>query len=680
VLSAQNHDVSSTPVIVDRDNITIRGAGADSKGTKLVRGLNYKGALLQIGTLAKSVSGVKIENMTVCGGSKIGHNWIEPENAEGCPRPAGLTLNACERDTRNATLYPKVSPGNCAKDQRACQYPDGTPPAAAFCTDVQVIRSAAASAGSYAVEFTGVQMLDAPGHALSVRGYRNDTDTVKYKTDDIWFRNGAIHRSGITGLLIGSDGKGYTRKFCDSYPNFADSPDIVTPRNIRIENSDFDDNNTGVIGAGTRRVYFGGNRLRRNYIWPQAQGGDSNNLAAPDVASGDPNLSAGGTLMFDHCSDQIQIVNNATFVGPGANHQRTQALELYSRNTTVQNNVFTGYTDQGIAAFSMLGGSILNNTITMTSPSLAPDGGITIASVGGSGPCSSSPPEIYRETNGLTVSGNTISGQAFGIHLAEHPWQGTAALNGLSVGTNYLNWTENAILKRAFVWANPSTWYSGSAYMAPTLGPRVPFLGATPRTLPVEVDASSSSERALCSTPGAARAPFTIAAADDSNGSDNHPDYGPPGPDYGDAGYSGANQIARIEGVFSSTSSTSRPAGPSNTPQDCHFVFIAHLSQPVVYLDDGTANWPSSPLGPPGRDLTAPGCIIHAQTSLASTVQTGQYVRSVTLDVEFRGGASTKHLFVFTTNKNNISSYEYYDESQPDQNRIWKYWGWWHKP
>jgi hypothetical protein len=266
VLSAQNHDVSSTPVIVDRDNITIRGAGADSKGTKLVRGLNYKGALLQIGTLAKSVSGVKIENMTVCGGSKIGHNWIEPENAEGCPRPAGLTLNACERDTRNATLYPKVSPGNCAKDQRACQYPDGTPPAAAFCTDVQVIRSAAASAGSYAVEFTGVQMLDAPGHALSVRGYRNDTDTVKYKTDDIWFRNGAIHRSGITGLLIGSDGKGYTRKFCDSYPNFADSPDIVTPRNIRIENSDFDDNNTGVIGAGTRRVYFGGNRLRRNYI------------------------------------------------------------------------------------------------------------------------------------------------------------------------------------------------------------------------------------------------------------------------------------------------------------------------------------------------------------------------------------------------------------------------------
>lgn len=83
-------------------------------------------------------------------------------------------------------------------------------------------------------------------------------------------------------------------------------------------------------------------------------------------------------------------------------------------------------------------------------------------------------------------------------------------------------------------------------------------------------------------------------------------------------------------------------------------------------------------VGPAGHDLTYPNvCTIHAASSSASAVLPGQYARSVTLNVQFLGSAGTKHIYVYTMNKNGTVSYADYDPVSPV---IWQYWGWWQKP
>jgi hypothetical protein len=421
------------------------------------------------------------------------------------------------------------------------------------------------------------------------------------------------------------------------------------------------------MGGIGRWIAYRWNNFSGNYIWPQAQGGFVPNIN-PKV--GDPNRSAGGTLEFDPCADQISIKNNI-FTGPGSDHALTQALELYGRNIVVDTNTISGYANQGIVANSVRAAAIQNNTITFAAASNPPDGGITVSTVGAAGACTTAPLNIYRESRQILISGNHTWGQSFGVLLAEHPWRSTGAIHNLTIGTNDGSWGTAQYRKNAFVWTN------GYVGEEPTLGLQETSLGLTPRVLPVDVE--SASARALCSAPGAARASFTFAASDDSNGSGNLPGY-EPRIDYGAPGYSGAKQIEYLEGIFRNTAP---PGWPSETVQECRFFFASDAN--MVYLDDGTGTWGegtlSSPVGAGGHDLAHPnaGCIIHAATSSAldaGDISSGQYARSVTLDVTFLA-SGRKHLYVYTRNKRGTPSYAPDDGlSQP----IWQYWGWWEKP
>jgi hypothetical protein len=258
------------------------------------------------------------------------------------------------------------------------------------------------------------------------------------------------------------------------------------------------------------------------------------------------------------------------------------------------------------------------------------------------------------------------------VHLAEHPFRSSGAIHNLTVGANFGNWLTAQYLQDAFVWP--------AGYVGPpnfTLGQQQPFVGVTPRVLPV--DAESTASHALCATPGAARASFTFAASDDTNGSSNLPGY-EPRLDYGSPGYTGAKQIEYIEGIFRNTAP---PNWQQSTIGECRFFYASDVN--MVYLDDGTGTWGggtlSSLIGTGGRDLSHPnaGCIIHAATSIgasATGIPPGQYARSVTLDIEFLS-SGRKYIYVYTRNKNGMYSYAPNDGlSQP----IWQHWGWWERP
>jgi hypothetical protein len=644
---APNTYTLNAPIDINRSNIIVRGGSSGMNDTKLVRDPSYTGDLIRIGP-GVSVTGVAMKYLTVCGASNITPGWgPAPPSPIGCPR----MLTVCGERTIFATRNPSVP---------------NQPPQ---CVDISVIRSAlpvfpldpfTSPPASYAVEFDHVDLEDATGHALSLYGYNG------IHVDDIYFHHGTINYSGVTGILMGVGGVDYSRKFCDGYADpgfgFANDRNVFAPRNIRIEHSVFTENRTGVTGGVGRWIAYRNNTFTRNYIWPQAQGGA---VPGTNPPVGDPNQSWGGTLEFDACADQVQVTNN-TFTGPGSAHPNTQALELYARNITVDTNSVSGYQLQGIVANSLNQASIRNNTISFAAPTDPADGGITIATVGAGGACTGAPLNIYRESKNISITGNSIWGQHYGVNLAEHPFRSTGAIHNLTIGTNYGNWTTAQYWQNAFVWA--------SGYSGPSMTPgfQLLSLGVTPRVLPV--DAESGFARALCALPGSARGLFTFAASDDSNGSANLPGYSPR-IDYGAPGYAGAAQILYLEGIFSNTGP---PTGPSNTAQDCHFYYAADAN--IVYLDDGTGTWGagSSPVGPGGHDLTNPnGCTIHAASSIASVIQPGQYARSVTLDVEFLGPSAKKHIYAYTMNKNGTTSYAPADGLSQ---LIWQYWGWWQKP
>ena len=640
----------TAPIDINRSNIVVRGGTSGMNDTKLARDPSFTGDLIRIGQNA-SVSGVALKYLTVCGASNITPNWgPAPPSPVACPR----VQTVCGDRSRFATEHP--------------DEPNQLPQ----CVDISVMRSALpvfpldpfnSPPASYAVEFDHVDLEDATGHALSLYVYNGN------HIEDIYFHDGAINYSGVTGILIG--GADYSRKFCDGYADqllgFANDRNVNAPRNIRVEHNQFTENRTGVTGGLGRWIGFRSNTFTRNYIWPQAQGGA---VPGTNPPVGDPNESCGGTLEFNQCADQIQVMNNSTFTGPGSDHRCTAALEMYGRNITVDTNSISGYQLQGVVAHSLKQATIRNNTITFAAPSDPPDGGITVTTIGAGGACTDSPLNIYRESKDISISGNTISGKHYGVNLAEHSYRSTGAIHNLTIGSNYGNWSTAQYWQDTFVWANTYNGYNGPLTTTPIL-PSLGF-GVTPRVLPV--DAESGSTRALCSMPGAARASFTFAASDDSNGSANMPGYNPR-LDYGAAGYAGAAQVLFLEGTFSNASP---PGGPSNTIQDCHFYYAADAN--VVYLDDGTGTWGygSSALGAGGYDLTNPsGCIIHAASSSGSAVLPGQYARSVTLDVEFLGSSVKKYIYAYTMNKNGTVSYADYDQNPQ---LIWQYWGWWQKP
>jgi len=591
--------------------------------TKLVRVASYMGHLIDIGSASGTpVKGVGIKYLTVCGGSDITPLWAPaPVSPVNCPRMP----TDCGTLTKDATLHPEGEAFRAPK-----------------CVDVSVLHSASESPGangkypsppvSFAVEFDHVDLEDATGHALSLRGAPN------VRVNDIYFHDGAINYSGVTAILTGVDG---------------------------VERCQFIENRTGVTGGIARWISFRNNNgFTRNYIWPQGQGGQIPGNDPP----GDPNESGGGTLEFDVCADQIEVLDN-TFIGPGTEHWFTTPLELYGRNITVVRNVISGYAYAGIAAHSLDTATFEGNTITFSGTPTFDDGGITVTTVGAAGPCrESNPPspadelDVYRESKDIRIIGNNqISGQSFGVNLAEHEWKSTGVINGLTIEGNTVTVRENGIQYRQAPFVLPRPYVGAST----TLDIR-PSPNETPRLLPVNVVSS-----ALCSPNGVAKAQFTFSASDDSDGSANLPGL-EPRIDYGAPGYAGASQIRSIHGVFSSAGP---PSGPSFGSEDCQFIYRPLANEIALIKHDGT--WLPATLGL-GGTITIPNvCTIDVGSSSVSAVQPGQYALSLTLDVTFLGAAEKRHVYAYTSNKNGINS------SAPDDgysSGYWRYWGFWKKP
>jgi hypothetical protein len=80
---------------------------------------------------------------------------------------------------------------------------------------------------------------------------------------------------------------------CDNWQGsaFADDPSTRIPRNIRIESTNFLNNNTRAIGGKARYVGIRGNTFTNNYINPQVGNG------------------GGGSLELEQCADQVQIMD-----------------------------------------------------------------------------------------------------------------------------------------------------------------------------------------------------------------------------------------------------------------------------------------------------------------------------------------------------------------------------------
>ena len=425
----------------------------------------------------------------------------------------------------------------------ATQFPN-IPNQPAQCTDVSVHHAKLTTfptdpfnnpPSAYAVEFSNVDLEDATGHALQLRGYNGRP------VNDIYFHDSAINYSGVTGILLGVDGVSYIRKQCDSMPGFANDQTVYLPRNLKLENNVFSNNNTGVIGGGARWVGLRGNTFTNNYIWPQAQGGQN-----PD-GSGNPDISAGGTLEFDACSDKVEISTN-TFTGPGSAHTETGPLELYGRNITANNNVISGYVHEAISANSLFNASFHDNTVTYNAVSPQPQEAIIVRTAGASGGCSDQPLDVFRDTDGVTIQNNSLLGSnipTYGVHLADHPVKGTGVMRNVNIWPSYLNGTSALIQQGPFAWANSFNSYSGPV---PSFGIPITSPGATPRAL--AVDPVSSSTDALCSSKSAVE-DFIFSAIDDTDcGTNVLPDDQHPGPNYGSPNYAGANQIYWIEALF----------------------------------------------------------------------------------------------------------------------------------
>src|SRR5258708_7412436 len=263
-----------------------------------------------------------------------------------------------------------------------------------------------ASGGTYSVEISNVDLEDATGHALQLYADQSSGRRI----NDVYIHNSAVNFSGVTGILASEGGPLYTYKFCDGYRvnatndtvDFANAHELFGPRNIRIEGNEFDNNNTGAFGFFTVRwLGMRNNTFRNNYIDPQV----GNN--------------AGGETGLGECADQAEITGNHFF---GQNTSAaTAAMELYGRNINVHDNAdIASHGWEGMSLHSALNATVKNNTIYNNDwssglPNGITTGGIQLTTSFGGG-CDGTP----RDTQTVTITGNNISGQPYGIHFSDH--------------------------------------------------------------------------------------------------------------------------------------------------------------------------------------------------------------------------------------------------------------------
>jgi hypothetical protein len=588
----------SQPIVIGRSNVTVTGGSSDRSRTILVRDPTNTAPMMQVDA-PQSLTGITIQNLTFCGNSTL----PKPSPSTTCPAPVRTTCG----DWTNQASTPNAPPppGQCV-DLQVENADTGLNPANPF-----------SNAGPYSVTIANTDFEDATGHAITL--FPNGTLGKRVK--DVYMHDSAVNSSAITGILAGANGGDYRAgRVCDANPNFNNDLSVFLPRNIRIENTAFQNNNTGSVAMIARWVGLRNNTFNNNYIRPQVVGNE-----------------AGGNVFIDQCTDTVQIYNNV-MTGPST-YPLTSGLELWGRNLDIQGNTITGFPNEGIGGNSVYNANIAANHAQNNGWHTA-IGGILAWTSGPGGPCDAVP----RDTQTVTISGNTSTGQAYGVFLGDRDSASRDTINNLVITG------DNTLQPGAEVFMDPFVTLNGASIAFPITS-RAPQGDQTlPRALPVQ---AISPAAAKCSTPGSDRETFTFSASD----------------------VFGAGNIFWLQGTFSiAGNDADGGGGPDGGAQGCHFIYYA-APYNTLYLDgpNGGSNWSgSSPVGPGGSDLSNGYCTIHAG-SPASQVQTEPKILNLTLDVEFPFSSSTssrKHMFVITSDYNN----------QLSNGGAWKYWGWWATP
>jgi hypothetical protein len=551
-----------------------------------VRTYAHKGPIIQVGT-GSALSGVTLQNLTVCGSSIL----TAGASPVGCPRAP----TRCGEMVQNY----KVEGNFVCEDLRVANVASTNPPSNPF-----------QSGGPYGLTIDNVDLEDAAGHALSL--WANVSGSMK--VNDVYIHHSAINFSEVTGILYGTNGAQYHAKDCDNNPSFVDDPNLFFPRNLRIEHNTFNGNNTGAMGGSTIR-WVG---LRHNTF--------TNNYVNPQVGNGE-----GGTVQFDHCSDPVAIIDN-DLIGPG-NVTLTDGLELYSRNLTIDSNRISGYPLEGVTLNSVHTATVTNNTVTNNGIPYQRGGILVSTSESTSGPCGDP-----RDTQHVTISGNTSTGQPYGVHLHDHDRHSANTIHDVTV-------VNNTLAPNTLGAVGLDTIVVLDGYASPPNPATIPAaFNIGPRALTVKAISPITTR---CSSNGNQPETFAFPASDAS----------------------GTGSIMWIQGIFSiSGRDSDGDLGPDTGAQGCHFLY--YREQNLLYLDgpNGNSNWLTPSLvGAGGIDLSNGYCTIHAESG---QVTTENFTISLKLGIEFPASASSsqkKHIYTITGDYQN----------QTSDTGVWKYWGWW---
>jgi parallel beta-helix repeat protein len=366
-------------------------------------------------------------------------------------------------------------------------------------------------------------------------------------------------------------------------------------------------------GAAVRWVMLRGNTFTNNYINPQI-GND-----------------IGGTIQFDPCAVKVYIIGN-NLTGPSTFLQ-TDGMELYSRELLIDGNTVSDYPLEGITLNSVYDATVTNNIVTNNGIPSAQGGILLSTAESVTGPCGDP-----RDADSITITGNTSTGQPYGIYLHDHDRHSRNTLRAVTIGNNTL--TPNSIGMVGIDSIVTVSQYSGPAT---TQSPSQ----SGPRALTVK---AVSPVTTRCSTPGSQRETFTFPASDAR----------------------GTSSVEWIQGIFSIGGADSDGAGgPDSGAQGCHFIYYRAANTLYVDGPSGNSNWiGSSVVGAGGADISNGYCTVHASSS---QVTAEPYIVNLTIDIDFPFSSTSsmkKHIYSITGDYQN----------QTSDGGEWKYWGWWSTP
>jgi hypothetical protein len=246
-LQAGTHTVSAStgPIDINRSNVIVRGNSGDRTRTKLVRDPSFTEALIQINAPNFTTPGITLQNFTICGGLDIIRDIntqtdVNLGTSALCPRQQttpGFTSVSC------GDMVHRITTGQP-------RPPNLPPPSKDFvCTDVEVKRADTGeyqanpfpSTSNYSLTIANVDLEDAAGHALALW----EEGVAGSHVNDVYIHDSAIVGSAVTGILYGSNAPEYHTQLCDTNSNWLNDRTVFAPRNLRIENNTFSNNNTG---------------------------------------------------------------------------------------------------------------------------------------------------------------------------------------------------------------------------------------------------------------------------------------------------------------------------------------------------------------------------------------------------------------------------------------------------